>query len=175
MSTPQSKTLFDLTSDALELHELLSSGLEDAELNKQVDEWLEKVKGQLSEKLDGYILVIRNLELIGQARIAEGKRITGLGQVNINHADRLYDRIKLFFQRVGAKKAECLHGTIALCGNGGKVPLVISEDLNPRNLSERFRKVEYSVDKDAVRAALEAGEKLEFAWLGERGQSIRIR
>jgi hypothetical protein len=35
--------------------------------------------------------------------------------------------------------------------------------------------VEYSIDTTALRQALLAGEKLNFARLGERGEHLRIR
>lgn len=65
--------------------------------------------------------------------------------------------------------------TISVAGNGGKAPLVLDPTTRPETLPEPYRKVTYDYDKDAIRAALEAGEVLPFASIGERGRSVRLR
>jgi len=48
-------------------------------------------------------------------------------------------------------------------------------DLDPKTLPERFQKITVEANSPAIREALESGEKLEFAELGERGTSLRIK
>lgn len=47
---------------------------------------------------------------------------------------------------------------------------------DPEQLPEEYRVtlVSYRPDQEAIRAALERGERLVFAALGERGKSLRI-
>jgi hypothetical protein len=65
--------------------------------------------------------------------------------------------------------------TIKTVKNGGALPLKYAEDVKPEDVPERFRKVEYSFDTDAIKTALDAGEFLNFAWYGERGTHLSIK
>lgn len=76
-------------------------------------------------------------------------------------------------------------GRLALQKNGGVLPLALSfddrvltsETIDTHGIDERFYRmtVTYSLDTEAIRVALEAGEKLAWAMLGERGQHLRIK
>lgn len=56
-----------------------------------------------------------------------------------------------------------------LKANGGQQPMEITGDV-----PDSFQKVVMEVDKKKIRAALEAGEKLEFAHLEERGHHVVV-
>jgi hypothetical protein len=56
--------------------------------------------------------------------------------------------------------------------NGGKPPLIIS--VEPKDLPEDFRKVEYKANNEAIRTALEKGDAVPGAELGERGEHLTI-
>ena len=56
--------------------------------------------------------------------------------------------------------------------NGGLAPLELTVD--PAKLPARFKKVKIEADSAAIREALENGEKLKYAYLGERGEHIKI-
>ena len=47
--------------------------------------------------------------------------------------------------------------------------------LLPTDLADGFQKVSIDANTTAIRQALEAGEDLDFAQLGDRGSSIRIK
>ena len=64
--------------------------------------------------------------------------------------------------------------TVSIQANGGKAPLVVDE-FDPNAWPTRFQEVKAMPKLDEVRAALEAGDTLEFARIGERGRSLRIR
>lgn len=65
--------------------------------------------------------------------------------------------------------------TIKTVKNGGSLPLKYAEDARPEDAPEKYRKVEYSFDTDAIKTALDAGEFLNFAWYGERGTHLSIK
>jgi hypothetical protein len=65
--------------------------------------------------------------------------------------------------------------TIKTVKNGGSLPLKYAEDVKPEDVPERFRKVEYSFDTDAIKTALDAGESLDFVQYGERGTHLSIK
>ncbi len=58
-------------------------------------------------------------------------------------------------------------------GRGFK-PKVFDESKPVEELPERFQRVSVEPDTKAIRQALESGEELDFARLGDRGASIRI-
>jgi hypothetical protein len=76
-------------------------------------------------------------------------------------------------------------GQLAVQTNGGVLPLeltlpmgdLLAETIEEYAIDERFYRmsVTYTLDKEAIRAALEAGEKLPWAKLGERGSHLRVK
>lgn len=58
---------------------------------------------------------------------------------------------------------------------GGKAPLIINEGVLALSVPERFQLVDFDFDKAEIRKALEDGEELDFARLGERGESLRLK
>lgn len=65
--------------------------------------------------------------------------------------------------------------TIKTVKNGGLMPILFNEDVKPEDVPEEFTKIEYSYDNDAIRKALDAGERLGFAKYGERGTHLSIK
>ena len=60
----------------------------------------------------------------------------------------------------------------SIAKNGGKAPIImtISED----DIPKEYQQCVYRADKEAIRNALENGTELEWAYLGERGEHIKI-
>lgn len=65
--------------------------------------------------------------------------------------------------------------TIKTVKNGGLAPLRYAEGVAPEQVPEKYRRVEYSFNTDAVRQALDAGETLDFVEYGERGTHLSIK
>lgn len=74
---------------------------------------------------------------------------------------------------IGKTKFKTALFSFGIQKNGGLQP--ISVKVEPEELPERFQRVEVKVNNDAIRKALLNGEKLDFAQLEERGESLRIR
>lgn len=74
-------------------------------------------------------------------------------------------------------------GKLAVQKNGGQLPLTLAfddrevseETIRMFDVDERFFRRTYQLDTTAIRRALDAGEKLPWAQLGERGTHVRIR
>jgi hypothetical protein len=73
------------------------------------------------------------------------------------------------------KTVETPRYKLQLAKNGGKAPLILDESVPVAKLPERFQKVSIDPNTVAIREALESGEHLNFAQLGERGMSMRIK
>lgn len=84
--------------------------------------------------------------------------------------------LKMEMQIIGKRKVTAGIWQISIAKNGGKIPIEWNTlNLDISSLPERFIKREENLNIVAVREALEAGEELSFAKLGERGESLRIK
>lgn len=172
-------SLFDLTTEILELEAMLTAAegeIPDEETEAALDAYMEQLEGDLHAKLDGYVTLISEFEARSEMRSKEAERIYALAKADANNADRLRERLKQFFVRTNRDKpVETARFRISLVGAGGKLPLKLH--CQPEQLPAEFRKekVVISADQDAIRAALERGERLVFAELGERGKVLRIK
>lgn len=171
-----SRTLFDIGDDLVALEEFIASLDGDiTAADEAVTAWLVSLGEEQAKKLDGYINLQKKLELEAAfargiadeyAKRAKSKEVT---------IARLDQRLITHMIATNQKKIETASGRIlAIQANGGKVPLIM-HDVNPDDLPPTFQKVTYAVNTDAVRRALESGETLPFASLGEKGSHLRIR
>lgn len=145
----------------------------EADAERAIDEWLAETHDALDNKLDGYGALMREFGSRSAARKAEADRLYALAKVDANAEARLKSRLQYFFEAHGLEKIETDRFRFTLANNGGAKPVVLSCD--PEDLPEHFQRVTVAADKTAIRDMLEAGQTLEFATLGERGRSLRIR
>lgn len=176
-SQPQFKTrsLFSISDDLEKLNELLDECGDDVEQQQLINSWLEELGEEQDKKLDGYAALITEMQARAEVRKAEAKRMMELATADENRALQLKERLKWFFETHGLKTVETARYKLQIQRNGGKAPLILKDGLSPTELPERFQKVSINPDTVAIREVLERGEKLDFAQLGERGTSIRIK
>lgn len=178
MPSARTRTLFDIGSDMLALEELMSEiggEVTDEEVERAIDAFFAEIESDLHAKLDSYVYLIAEFNARFEMRRKEAERIARLAAVDQYNEKRLKRRLQDFFERTGKTKEETAHFKISVINNGGQAPLVLADQVDPSALEPRFQKVTVEVHTDAVRAALEAGEELEFADLGARGRHIRIK
>lgn len=171
------KTLFDISDDLLALEDTLDALSDDA-TPEQIAELIDAAlatSGELETKLDNYAALIRQTEARAEARRTEIARLTSLVVADSNRTARLKERLKYFFDSRRISKFETARYKFAIANNGGKLPLEIDGD--PELLPEPYRRIRVTItpDQDAIRAALETGEQLDFARFGERGTNLRIK
>lgn len=171
--------LFDLIPEVHALNSLIEEN--DGEiLNEEAEKALEAFFAEIAHdeaaKLDSYVNVVRLYESKAAAAQAEIDQYQARKRAAENAARRLKDRVKLYLEITNRTKVGTVTGrTLAIQKNGGLSPLDVDASVRPEDLPEQFQKVVVSVDSDKVRAALEAGEVLEFARLKSRGTHLRIR
>lgn len=182
MSTAERKlgharpSLYEIRNDFEALDALLyevGGDVTDEQANAAITEWLQENRLALREKLDGYGAKIRERELLAKARREEADRIYALAKTDEALVERLKERLKWFFETEGIDRLETDRFKFSLATNGGKAPLKVYE--LPENLPDEFQKVNVAPDNERIRAALEAGRKLPWAEIGERGRHIRLR
>ena len=161
--------LYELTSDMMQLQDLLENELEDEQM---LLDTLEGVQWEYEKKLEQYAKVIRNLEADADALKNEAARLTNKRRVIENNIDRLKAHM---FESMKATNTSKVKGdilTIAIQKNGGKLPVVV--DVETCYLPQELIKVTEAPDLDAIRKALDAGE-CKYAHYAERGESLRIK
>ena len=169
------RSLFNISEDLEKLNELLDEVGNDAEQQELIQQWFETLGEERDRKLDGYAALISEMQARADVRKVEAKRMQELATIDDNRARLLKDRLKAFFQQHDLKTVNTNRYRLSLAKNGGKAPLILDENLAITSLPEHFQKVSIDADTAAVREALEKGESLDFARLGERGTSMRIK
>lgn len=175
-SSEQRRTLFSISDDINELTRLLDD-IEDDDLESEqlITSWLENLGEERDRKLDNYAALISELEAKAEVRKKEAQRLAKLATSDEKKAAMLKERLKWFFEINKLKTLETARYKLSLTRSGGKQPLILDEAIPPAELPEKFQKIHVEPDKTAIRAALESGEELDFARLGDRTSNMRIR
>lgn len=172
-------SLFTISRDLLELQRSLEDlGDMPEDQACAIGEWINSIADEKivdrDIKLDNYAALIGDLEARAEIRKAESKRLSDRAQVDLNQAKALKLALHRFFELHQLKTVDTPRYKITLANNGGKLPLLL-DDICVDQLPDQFVKTEKSVNKDAVRAALDSGEVVQFARFGDRGKSLRIK
>ena len=129
----------------------------------------EKLQGDLDAKLDSYCALIRNAEARAKVRDAEariqkeeGQRLAQLVSTDENLVRRLKAVLLWFMRRRELGKRQTPRFTIWRQAGGGKAPIIVPPAwlANAVWAPERFRKVTITLDLDAIRQELDAGNTL---------------
>jgi hypothetical protein len=173
------RPLFSIGADLEALEALLDEAAGDISnpaVAAAVKEWFAEIRSNQGEKIDRYVSLLRKWEGQAVAAKAEAEQYQKAAQVRTNCVKALKERLKLYLDMTHQTKVETPTGrTVAVQKNGGKVPMEVLPDVNPLGVEERFQLKTISLNTDAVRMALEAGEELKFARLGARGTHLAIR
>lgn len=172
---PKTRTLFTIGDDLERLNELLDDCGDDIQQQALITQWFEHLGEERDRKLDNYAGLISEMSARAEVRKAEAKRLMELAQADENRAKMLKDRLKIFFETHNLKTVETVRYKLSLAKNGGKVPLILDDSIPATQLPEQFQRVSVDPDTAAIREALEAGQQLAFAQLGERGTCLRIK
>lgn len=175
------KTLFEIQAEVLALEEIIleaGGDITDEETEKIIDAWFAEIKTNRDEKLDNYAALIRMLEVRADVRKSEANRLLALAKPDLNLAKRLKERLTFYFENLTDEKiVNTKRYRFSMVNNGGSLPVHLDEYLtaHPEELPEGYRRVVFEPDLVKIREALERGEELDFARLGERGKSLRIK
>lgn len=171
-------TLYDLGEGfgALEqlIEEATERGAPPAETEAILAAWFAELAGDLTAKAARCVRVIRSQEALADAAKAESARLTAYARGRQAAAERVSTLLRDVIERAGSPRLETDVGAVWVQRAGGKQALQV-DDVDPTTIDPALTVVETRVDKDAVRAKLDAGEALPFARLLPRTTSLRIR
>jgi hypothetical protein len=76
----------------------------------------------------------------------------------------------------GKEKFKTALNSFGIRKAGGKAPLILKSE-DPLDCPNRFQRCEITINKDALRDAIDHGdeEAMSFAWYGERSEYLSIR
>lgn len=159
--------LYQLTNN----YETLLNMLYDEDIDEQaIIDTLEGIEGEIEDKADGYAKIIKELESKQNARKEEAKRLTESAKVFENRIKTLKSNLFNAMKATGKEKFSTDLFTFNIAKNGGKQSLTIDGEV-----PAEYTKTIIENDIDKIRQALEAGQKLPFAHLEPRGESLRIK
>lgn len=162
-------TLYELTAQYQMLAEALMNG-DDTGL---VEDLFEETNVNIEEKAEGYARIIRNFEAEAAALKAEEKRLADKRKACENSIERLKNNLQFSMKETGKTKFK--HGVFAfsIVKNGGKAPLQGIPDVS--ELPKELQRITIEPDKEAIRQYIEETGDLSYGYLGDRGESLRIR
>tara|TARA_R110001592_G_scaffold62346_1_gene190741 strand:- start:62 stop:580 length:519 start_codon:yes stop_codon:yes gene_type:complete len=169
-----SSTLYEITEDVRALEELmveLGGDVTDEADLEAVESWFSSLNEGMSNKLDNYAALVKEVEARGNSRLEEAKRMKRLAEADLSLGKRLKERMMWALQLMGHRRVDTDRFRVTVAKNGGKLPLVLDD-----NVPDEFMKtVEVTApDSEKIRAVLAEGSSLGFAHLGDRGQTLRI-
>lgn len=176
-----SRELYELT----EQQELLTDALVEALMGGEqtegsveiLEEVLQRQEAEFTVVLESVAKRIKNLEARSSVFDAEKKAFKAEADrldIRKKEIDRTVEYLEQVVRIVLDKRgvAKTTAGTFSITVKVATKKTII-DDVDLGTLDERFRKVE--LDKDAVTAALKAGEKLEFARIGDGKRGVLIK
>jgi hypothetical protein len=125
-------------------------------------------------KVDGVRKFIKHCELMAQAAREEAVFQKLRAQQFERRAECTRKYCLMTLEAFHMKRAEGNSGSLSICFNGGPLPLIIDDE---SKIPVRFKPpvVTYPVDKQMLRAALEAGTVVPGAHLGTRGTHLEVK
>ena len=152
-------TLYQLTEDFVKLLELMGDPETDPEV---LADTLEGLEGEIEDKAEGYVCVIKELEAQADKFGKEIERLTKQKSVIENNIKRIKDALMTNMATMGKQKILTEHFKVSVVKITGDVP-------------DTFKILEPKPDMKRIREALNEGFELGFAHLEERGEHLSIR
>jgi len=166
-------SLYELTEDFLTAQEMLFDDEIDSET---IINTLDCIDCMIEEKSDGYAKIMKYAE--GQISIMkkERERLYKREKMLEEKYKKMKEHLKQSLEMVGKTKFKTALHTFSVCQNGGPQPIKINVDVDINDIPKEYTIPQPpKLDTDAIREALTEGIILPFAYLEERGTSLRIR
>ena len=165
-------TLYELNTQFERIMEMAESGEFEEDVIRGT---LESVEGDIEDKLDSYGVVVNELLNDIEKIDNELKRLTAKKRTLSGSVDYLKRNVMDTLIRLDKRTIKGDHFTWTIAKNGGQRPVVFKEGYNILSIPECFQDWTVKPDRELIREALENGEELDFATLGERGESLRLK
>ena len=163
-------TIYELTDAWKTVEEMLYDGETD---EQTVLDTLESIEGEIEDKADNYAKLIKNMTADATALKAEEERLHGRRASLENRIQRLKSTLQANLEFIGKTKFKTQMFSFSVSKNGGKQPLVITENLG--DIPGKYLIPQNPLpDKEAIRELL-AEKEVEWAHLEPYGKHLTIR
>lgn len=149
--------------------ELLNMLYQDDVDEQMILDTLESIEGEIEDKADNYAKIIRELEAMRDAKKEEMYRQQDGARLLDNRINFLKQNLFNTMKDTRKTKFATNLFTFRIQKNGGRQSLTIDGEV-----PKEYTKTIIENDTDKIRQTLENGEKLPFAHLEPRGESLRI-
>lgn len=164
-------SLYNLRQD----YQILLEQLYDSDVPEEILlDTLESIESAIEDKADSYARILRQFDADIENIKAEEARLKQRRIALEGRKDFLKSNLFTAMKAVGLTKIKTPLFTVNIQKNGGKAPLIITAKTT-EELPTEFVIARVEPNKEYIRERLEAGEELPFAYIGEQGESLRIR
>jgi len=175
MKTKQ--TIFDIVGDFQALEDLLDEAdgdVSDEQTAQAVEDFVTELQANFEAKADGYARVVDDFKGRAATLKAEADRCAAMAKSETNKAKRLVGLLEQAMHMTGQRKVQTALHVFAITKHGGKRKLDVH---TPADVPWQYvvTKKVTEISKDAIRAALAAGQEVPGCVLMEQGESLRIR
>ncbi len=160
-------SIYDVTNDILFIQRLIEEGAPE----EAFAEALARYDGELLEKLEGYAMVIKNIESDIEGLKAEEKRLADRRKGMENAVKRLKENMQYSMVATGQTKVKGEKFNFTVQKNPPSLKVLDDAVIPPQFITvEEVR----NIDKKAILAELKNGAEIQGVEI-QQGESIRIR
>jgi predicted nuclease with TOPRIM domain len=157
-------TLYDLTSDFLQVQQLIEEG------HENLEDTLESINIAVEDKLENIAKLIKNIEADVNSFKTEEKRLAERRKSLENRITNLKQYAESNLRAIGERKVKTGLFTFSIQKNAPSVS-ILDDKLIPKNF---YVPVEPKLDKTAIKDVLKSGEIVPGVEL-KQSESLRIR
>lgn len=158
--------LYELTDDYNNLLAMVDSG---DFTQEEIKDTLDGIHGEIDDKLQSTVCVIREMEAEAKKFEAEIERMAGIKKSYSNTANKLKDYIRFEMEKSGIEKSK---GLFSISLGKPSIQIQISDiELIP----DSYKKVSVTADKSAIKKAINGGAQIDGAEIIDGSKRLTIR
>ena len=166
------RALFDIVGDYQLLYDMATDITGDPEQEQTFADTLEALKGELEVKAEGYIHVIKQLEM-EQERAEQLEYEWHLKAIKRKDSiQRMKSALVDAMKQTGHEQLEAGDYTLKVVKNGGQAPIIYDDE---SAIPQSLMRIKYEKDAKLIREYLTEHPDTKWAHIGERGVHLGIK
>ena len=166
------RALFDIVGDYQLLYDMATDITGDPEQEQTFADTLEALKGELEVKAEGYIHVIKQLEM-EQERAEQLEYEWHLKAIKRKDSiQRMKSALVDAMKQTGHEQLVAGDYTLKVVKNGGQVPIIYDDE---SAIPQSLMRIKYEKDAKLIREYLAEHPETSWAHIGERGVHLGIK
>lgn len=166
------RALFDIVGDYQLLYDMATDITCDPEQEQTFADTLEALKGELEVKAEGYIHVIRQLEM-EQERAEQLEYEWHMKAIKRKDSiQRMRSALVDAMKQTGYEQLKAGDYTLKVVKNGGQAPIIYTDE---SAIPQSLMRIKYEKDSKLIREYLAEHPETSWAHIGERGVHLGIK